>query len=470
MPPAASLATSLKKGEGEPLNRHDIQYSLLQKIFNDTTAVFTPRPGSVYDIPNNRVTFGDLYIDDFLASAKLSKTLKEKFINDPVVTRKVCMASLLVNTGRINTTLVFTPTQARTYNPIPSIQAYGSGHKMLQDAPRLKGILKGSCEDPTQSPPDWEILRTAQRSGAPKPLSNPINVVFLLSSSATTIDMAHFKDYAFLPHELLSDARFTSDSRARAFLWLMYFYLETDASLEEAQSNPFGASPGDYLVPHLETAADGELLAENVDLPVEVQYSTKMWEERKRYLALSAQKALEAATPGKPLTPALARTASDAKAQSRASSVTPSEQRLLLDDTVRRSSRKVKRKIYDSGPDLHFSEHEPEEADDGFVQLRTSQILRHRLRRSQHQSKKIRRSLSVIRRSWTSALDNDDLVWDDRDGEEAKTLARALRRAERRGKQRTEERDRKDVYTPAAHGNGVSKKSTGSGFKIKLKF
>lgn len=480
MPPAASLATSLKKGEGEPLTRHDIQWSLLRKVFDDKLAVFTPRLEANTMDPNMKMTFGELYIQDFLESAKLSKTLKEKFVNDPVITRKVCMASLLVNTGRINTTLVFTPTQARTYNPIPCIQAHGSGHKMLQDAPRLKGILKGACEDVEKSPVDWKDLRHKQETNAVRPTTNPINLIFLLSSSATTIDLPHFKDYAFLPHELLSDTRFTTESRARAFLWLMYFYMETNGSLEAARTNPFGASPHDYLVPELAPATEAESSSENVDMPIELEYARKMADERTKYLATAAQKAQELATPGAK-TPSLLRTGSnDAVVRSRASSMTPSNAVVAKDsgndDSVRRSSRKVKRKTYDSGPDfdsdmLYDTAHlqqEPEE--DDWVHLRTAQILRHRLRRSQHQSKKIRRSTSAIQRAFMNSVDSDHIVWDDRDGEEAKTLAKVIRRAERRAGWISEEKKATHGGGSSAAGSVHAKKSSSGGFKIKLKF
>lgn len=448
MPPAASLATSLKRGEGEPLSRHDVQYALLEKIFGDERAVFTPGPESVHAKKGHLLSFGDLYIDDFMASLKLSKTLKEKFLNDPKVTRKVCMASLLVNIGRINTTLVFTPTQARTYNPIPSIQAYGSGHKMLQDAPRLKGILKGSCE---KSITDWETLRSLQDSDAPKPLTNPINLVFLLSSSATILDKVHFQDDAFMAHELLSDPSFTSDSRANAFLWLMYFYLESNGTSEAARENPFG-SGGDFLTPPLVHATEAEILSENVDLPPEIAYSTRMWEERKRYLALTAQKASEssafAAQPPRETPRQQARKLEKEKEESRAS--TP-------DETVRRSSRKVKRKTYDSGPDSEDLL-VPEES---YRSLRAAQILRHKLQRSQHASRRARRVESAIQRAYRLGGQGDSFEWDDDDGEEAKTIARLIRRAERRG--------RRMVDLDGQKIGDDRRKSTG-GFKIKLKF
>ncbi|CCG85181.1 Putative uncharacterized protein [Taphrina deformans PYCC 5710] len=459
MPPAASLATSLKRGEGDPLNRHDIQYALLEKIFEDDHAVFTPRPGSVYDTPGNRITFGDLYVEDLLASNKLSKTLKDKFLNDMDVTRKVCMASVLVNTGRINTTLVFTPTQARTYNPIPAIQAYGTGHKMLQDAPRLKGILKGSCD---KGPVDWISLREAQRAKLPKPLTSPITLIFLLTHVATVMDIQHFSDPNFLPHELLSDYHYTSDSRARAFLWLMYFYIETNGTLEETASNPFGSGPGNFRVPTLSPATEADSFAENIDLPREKEYSTRMCEERKRYLALSAQKASE--------TPRMAKITNggtDQGSAARASSVTPS----VLEDSVRRSSRKIKRKTYDSG---HDSEEAGAAERDDYRSQRAQQILRHKLRRSQHRSKKVRKSQNIFLRALNLEAEDDRFVYDDSDGEEAMTLAKVMRRAQRRtdryttGKRPGADKERRgdgDAGTAAA----AARKASG-GFKIKLKF
>lgn len=514
MPPAASLATSLKRGEGEPLNRHDIQYALLEKIFADTHAVFTPRPGSEQDASGSLISFGDLYVEDVLASNKLSKTLKDKFVNDLEVTRKVCMASLLVNTGRINTTLVFTPTQARTYNPIPAIQAYGTGHKMLQDAPRLKGILKGSCD---KGPVDWESLRAAQKAGQPKPLTSPITLVFLLTHTTTIMDIQHFSDPSFLPHELLSDFHYTSDSRAQAFLWLMYFYMETNGTLEETASNPFGAGPGNFRVPTLVPASETDSLSENIDLPQEVAYSNKMREERNRYLALSAQKAAD--SPRVPRASAAAGAAAAATngqggkgggasggggpeqgtpvaasvgAGGRAGSLTPS----MFEDSVRRSSRKVKqRKTYDSAP---------EESEDGgaaaaaaaerddYRSLRAAQILRHRLRRSRHASKRTRRRESGVQRAFALEMrrgDDDTLVWDDEDGEEAMTLAKAIRRVDRRGKRtvgdalpssrRIESASsgsgKKGLGTgsSAAAAAAASASAAGNGgglFKIKLKF
>lgn len=483
MPPAASTATSLKKGEGEPLNRHDVQYALLEKIFNDETAVFSPRPGSDYDLPDeddNFLTFNELYVEDFLCSNKLSRTLRDKFVNDPEVTKKVCMACLLVNTGRINTTLVFTPTQARTYNPIPAIQAYGSGHKMLQDAPRLKGILKGSCDT---APVDWEAMRAAQKAGAKKPILNPIQLIFLFSSPNTTIDVTHFKDYAFLPHELLSDTRYTSDSRAKAWLWLMYHYIETNGTAEDAQKNPFGPSPGELLVPTLVPAEEGESYAENIDLPAEVEYSTKMWEERKRYLALSAQKAIESTPTATTSTTAAAtaattnqskETPSKADTKERADSLTPS---LADAENVRRSSRKVKRKTYESGLDLDSpredgtgatagsDEHQQQQQTDSYRTQRCAQILRHTLARSRHRSRKQRHAVSAIVRAHALAKDAVDEAWQwgrDRDAEEVQTIAKLIRRAERRGQRPANEQ-------PEQARRLDERKKSGN-FKIKLKF
>lgn len=415
MPPSASVVTSIKKGEGEPLTRYDIQYCLLDKIFSNEQAVFTSTHGNE---PDSKTTFGELYIADFMASTKLTKILKDKFLYDPSVARKVCMASVVINTGRINTTLVFTPTQARTYNPIPSIQAYGTGHKMLQDAPRLKGILKGSCEKTVQ---DWEALRAVQQANWPAPHVNPIQLIFLLTSPNTKLDVQHFPDPNYLPHELLSDAQYTSDSRARAWLWLMYHYIETDGSVEAAASNPFGPSPGDLLVPALEPGTEEESRQENIDTQVEQEYSAKMWEERKRYLATVAQRAVEVQTP-------LPGTSIDEPGSTIYKSADG-----LVDEfgqpTTRRSSRKIKKRVYESGIDsaeeallmdpatttttattttsTKQAKADPIDISEDYKSLRSAQILRHKLARSRHAAWKRRRLGLITNEDGEEVLDDE---------------------------------------------------------------
>ncbi len=90
----------LKKEDGIPLWRKDIQYDFLRTVFDDTTPVFT----CVSDgTPGH--TFADIYIDAMAKSAKTSKILKDKLLSDRIAATNMAMVCLLVNVGRMNTTL-----------------------------------------------------------------------------------------------------------------------------------------------------------------------------------------------------------------------------------------------------------------------------------------------------------------------------------------------------------------------------
>lgn len=129
--------------------------------------------------------------------------------------------------------------QLRTYHSIPSLQAHQdpNAYKQLQDAPRLKSILKGATED-NEQPSTIEDIREK-----PVPRTNPVNLIFVLSQYAPKISELHF----FPPRDffdLVMRPNLSSRSRATAFLWLMWWYLESDFSKEDALNNPFG--PGQY--------------------------------------------------------------------------------------------------------------------------------------------------------------------------------------------------------------------------------
>lgn len=175
--------------------------------------------------------------------------------------------------------------QLRTYHPIPSLQAHNddsSAYKQLQDAPRLKSILKGASED-VEQPGTIDKVKAASI-----PRSNPVNLIFVLSHYAPKISELHFpppRDF----FDLVMGASLSSKSRARAFLWLMWFYLESDFSEEAALSNPFGSglvgegTDGLHLkVPELEVLTEEEADAENVDTTEEIQFGKEKQEERKR--------------------------------------------------------------------------------------------------------------------------------------------------------------------------------------------
>lgn len=175
--------------------------------------------------------------------------------------------------------------QLRTYHPIPSLQAHQdpNSYKQLQDAPRLKSILKGATEDR----PEPSSIEKIKQKVAPR--TNPVNLIFVLSQFSAKVTELHFpppRDF----YDLIMRPQLSSRSRARAFLWLMWHYLESDFTEQGAEENPFGAGV-DYKqevanqgVPELEELNDEETELENVDTPEEVEYGNAKARERKRII------------------------------------------------------------------------------------------------------------------------------------------------------------------------------------------
>ena len=92
----------LKKEDGEPLWRADIQYDFLKAIFDNDKKVFV----NSYDLQSKeKQTFADLYIDTMARSSKTSKVLRDKLLSYREAAKSMAMVCLLVNVGRMNTTL-----------------------------------------------------------------------------------------------------------------------------------------------------------------------------------------------------------------------------------------------------------------------------------------------------------------------------------------------------------------------------
>ena len=173
--------------------------------------------------------------------------------------------------------------QLRTYHSIPSLQANTdtSSYKQLQDAPRLKSILKGASEDANQ-PSTIDKIKAL-----PVPRTNPVNLIFVLSQYAPKISETHFqppRDF----FDLVMRPTLSSKSRARAFLWLIWFYLESDFSAKNALCNPFG--PGQtqagepdglpFKVPGFDHLTEAQGDAENIDTQEEKDYGELKRQER----------------------------------------------------------------------------------------------------------------------------------------------------------------------------------------------
>ena len=276
----------IKKDDGVPLWRKDIQYEFLQSVFEDKTPVFT----RVSD-GQQGCNFADIYIDAMARSSKTSKVLKDKLQTDRAAAQNMAMICLLVNVGRMNTTLNFFPemrAQLRTYHSIPALQAHqdSNAYKQLQDAPRLKSILKGASEDNSDEPRTIETIRAH-----PIPRTNPVNLIFVLSQHAPKTSELHFSSPVDF-FDLVTRGSISSKSRSRAFLWLMWWYLQSNFTKEDALNNPFG--PGTYKgentegipmhVPELEDLTEEQCNEENIDPPDELAFGEEKQRERKRIL------------------------------------------------------------------------------------------------------------------------------------------------------------------------------------------
>ncbi|KAJ3883102.1 hypothetical protein F5051DRAFT_392637 [Lentinula edodes] len=290
----------LKKSDNAPLTRADLQYDLLASLFSDTNEVFTdPFPSQLDNrAARSRVTFRNLYVNAIMNSPKASKLLKDKMSDTPEFATHFAMLSLLTNVGRINTTMSFFPemkTTIRTYHPVPALQRTSGS---LQDAPRLKSILKALVYD-CDSPKLATTLRDC-RSRIDTGISPPThiaNLIFILANETISVSKLHFSgEVDFL--DLFTSIRFSSHSRARAFLWLVYNYYEATAQSSKplesdtvrTDNNPFSdpSRPGER--PLLEELTEAESALENVDPDDENEISEKLISQRMQFLAAQSPK------------------------------------------------------------------------------------------------------------------------------------------------------------------------------------
>ena len=105
---------AVKRQDGEPLSRVDLQYDMLHAIFTDKHAVFTDPHTTIRGDPaGTRVTFRDLYVNTLLHSPRCSKVSREKLQDNPEFADEFAKIALLSNVGRINTTMAckYSPAQ-----------------------------------------------------------------------------------------------------------------------------------------------------------------------------------------------------------------------------------------------------------------------------------------------------------------------------------------------------------------------
>ncbi|ESK98397.1 hypothetical protein Moror_147 [Moniliophthora roreri MCA 2997] len=301
IPPVGYLsrkALPIKRNDAEMLTREDIQFNLLEHIFSNTQAVFTPAPPAK---PDQKVTFRDLYTTALYNSNKCSKVVKEKMIETPAFGLELAKISLLTNVGRINTTMAFFPemkTALRTYHPVPSLQKTDGN---AQDAPRIKNCLKAALlpsefKSLPPSTPD-EVLEKL-RAGHHPPTS-VVNLIFVLATHAAPLAAIHF-DGTFNFLDLFIPKALSSLDRARTFLWLIYHYLESPESPNPFDDNHSRSHPG--KAPFLRPLSDAEMAKENVDTREEIEWGKRMSGQRNIFLhklvsSLEDEKKSKAAAP-----------------------------------------------------------------------------------------------------------------------------------------------------------------------------
>ncbi|KAF5355707.1 hypothetical protein D9756_003941 [Leucocoprinus leucothites] len=284
-PASSRKVVPIKRAECEPLTRSDLQYDLLRNIFLDTHAVFTnPWPPSG-DASRAKLTFRNLYIKTILNSAKATKAFREKLGDSDVFAEDFAMVALLVNVGRINTTMSFFPemrTAIRSYHPIPALQRT-SGN--LQDAPRIKHMLKAVAVEGETSPPSSipsDILSRLNSGHVPP--TTVSNLIFGLANHSSSIGHLHLPDNVdFI--DLFMKTDLSSESRAKAFLWLCFHYLESPATSNEDDydndviANPFGDPRRDGKPSFVHLSAEAAAV-ENVDPPEEIKLAEKLIKQR----------------------------------------------------------------------------------------------------------------------------------------------------------------------------------------------
>lgn len=271
----ACLKTKLKKSDGEPLDRSDIQFDFLQSLFSNSVRAFS----SPLD-RECKLTFAELYIDTIAKSSKCSKILRERFHSDHAMAAAVAKVCLLVNVGRLNTTINFVPDYkltVRTFHSIPSLQYVSETEKpiQLQDTPRVKTILKATCEDSLQC---TSLDEFAGPDAANKRAHTTVTqLLFLFTNGLSNYGAASPVSATVL--QLFSNNNLVPLARAQCLLWIIYLYLETD--LVERGGNPFGGA----TIPSCPELTDMQREAVDVDTAAEIAFAQVMMESRHKFLA-----------------------------------------------------------------------------------------------------------------------------------------------------------------------------------------
>lgn len=254
----------LKKSDGEPFTRNDIHFQFLSDLLSDKRQLFSnpykeffsldfhpieTRVINVTDddydaksfIGNEKLTFSQIYILTIASSTKCSKVLRDKLLFDHYVAFSTCVLSLLVNMGRLNTTVNFfleMTSQLRTFHSIPCLQHYSTDPKPLQDTPRIKSILK-TIPLGSDIPIEFHKWYSKEEVHSPEDWVNPISLLFAFCDQHAILDwnilIPNCEEKMSL-FQLFDTNSYQPKQRVDLFLWLMYIHTETDLSSHAIQS------------------------------------------------------------------------------------------------------------------------------------------------------------------------------------------------------------------------------------------
>lgn len=177
--------------------------------------------------------------------------------------------------------------QNRPYHSIPSLQVNRdpAAYKSLQDVTHLQQILEGAMENTVEANTIEDIKK------AEIPRTNPVNLIFSLVDSQAKISTTPFEsidsDSCFF--KLVTDSFLSSKKRATAFLWRMWYYLESDFSANATLNNPYGRGhqarrKKSKMIslerPEFESLTSREADLENVDTAGELEFGELKLQQR----------------------------------------------------------------------------------------------------------------------------------------------------------------------------------------------
>lgn len=353
----------VKKKDGDFLTRKELQYSFFRELLSDGREVFTNIFYKEYSnmlVPfrdlyddkghvqimnvtdkefdarrffsHPKLTFSQLYVLCLATSSKSSKVLREKLLADHFMAFSTCMLALLVNVGRLNTTINFSPemtSQLRIFHSIPCLQCASPDEKSLQDTPRLKSILRnlplGNDAIDLEKMYKERDDAAADAADTEHPIFNVINMIFSLCDNPTFIkellfkeeyfcgDLSDFDNELSVPppppqdereevegegegdneddlsiYTFLDSSKYTIKSRVTVILWILYILLETNLS-ERGILNSlklFGEKCGDgkYKI-RLRLDKNGrDPDNHDMDQRSEIKYGNMLRERRKQFL------------------------------------------------------------------------------------------------------------------------------------------------------------------------------------------